>query len=379
MAPNLKDRLRHPIAYSREVFQKFFKHRNSFTVKKKTMGNQTGKESSSTSNSNSNSSSDFNKAKIDDALNKAIEHANITGKTWDALASNLEKHITTEQLNKEWEILTQKEELLAKEEHLVNTATKMENKAKNRYLNILPYDATRVKLRPVEGEEDSDYINANWVTSAERKYICTQAPLENTLDDFYRMLWETNSSALVMLTRLIELGRIKAHEYLPRVGDEPKKYGDIEVEVISEENGPNESYIKRKFTLKKGGDKHELAQYHFLAWPDHGTPTETETLLTMILDADSNLPSELSHERPTVVHCSAGVGRTGTYVIINSILEQITNSMKRDPTTPPTINLMKTLTELRTMRTSMVNHPDQYEFCYRTLLDHVKRLISQKH
>jgi len=315
--------------------------------------------------------------KFEETYNKMIADSNITGSTWEELEEKLSKHIAdTTTIEKEWEFLQRKDDVISRNEFLFTAALQPANKTKNRYLNILPYDTTRVKLAPIEGAPGTDYINANWVKSGERAYICTQAPLEHTVDDFYRMLWETKTRTIVMLTRFAELGRIKAHEYLPKVGEGKMKYGDIEVEVLSEEPSKDETYVIRKIKLTKAADSTNMIQFHFIAWPDHGVPDISDPLLDMAMVADQMTPP--SQETPTVVHCSAGVGRTGTYVIINSILEQITNHMKLNPNTPPVINMAKTLQDLRTMRPGMVNHIDQYEFCYKTILAHVQHLIKQR-
>jgi len=260
---------------------------------------------------------------------------------------------------------------------LFTAALQPGNKAKNRYLNILPYDTTRVKLSVSDPNLSTDYINANWVKSGERAYICAQAPLEHTVDDFYKMLWETNTKTIVMLTRFAELGRIKAHDYLPKLGEGKTKFGEIDAELLAEAPSKDETHVIRKIRLSKGTETpHNIIHLHFISWPDHGVPDISDPLLDMAMVADQMTPP--SQETPTVVHCSAGVGRTGTYVIINSILEIITNHMKLNPNAPPDINMAKTLQDLRTMRPGMVNHIDQYEFCYKTILAHIQHLIKQR-
>jgi len=334
------------------------------------MGNDIRKDSSSDLNSSVNSE------KWEDIYAKLISESNIIGSTWEELAENLSKHIEeTTLIDKEWEYLQRKDDLITRNEFLFTAALQPANKAKNRYLNILPYDTTRVKLT-VADPTSTDFINANWVKSGERTYICTQAPLEHTVDDFYKMLWETNTRTIVMLTRFAELGRIKAHDYLPRLGEGKTKFGEIEAEILSEEPSKDETYLIRKIKISKGTETHNIIHFHFISWPDHGVPEISEPLLDMAIIADQLTPP--TQDTPTVVHCSAGVGRTGTYVIINSILEIITNHMKLKPNTPPIINMAKTLHDLRSMRSGLVNHIDQYVFCYKTILSHVQHLIKQR-
>jgi len=334
------------------------------------MGNDIRKDSSSDLNAT------VSQEKWEDVYNKMVSEANITGATWEELAEKLAKHIEdTSLIEKEWEFLQRKDDLITRNEFLFTSALQSANKGKNRYLNILPYDTTRVRLSQIENNSSTDYINANWVKSAERTYICTQAPLEHTVDDFYRMLWETKAKTIVMLTRFAELGRIKAHDYLPKVGEGKTKYGEIEAECTAEEPSKDDTYVVRRVTLTKGTETQTLVQFHFIAWPDHGVPDISDPILDMAVLADQTTPSQ---DTPTVVHCSAGVGRTGTYVIINSILEPITNHMKTNPNVPPTINMAKTLHDLRSMRAGLVNHIDQYEFCYKCILAHIQHLIKQR-
>jgi len=189
------------------------------------------------------------------------------------------------------------------------------------------------------------------------------------------MLWENNINIVVMLTKFIEDGKIKAAEYLPSMDEDPKKYGQFHVEVLSEEKVNRDQFIVRKFILKKASERRTLTQFHFVSWPDHGVPPEGE-LLDLILQVNK-LEDQNSGKVPTLVHCSAGIGRTGTYIIINSVLELITEAMKEEKKVPPTLNLMKNVHALRGMRSGMVNHIDQYLYCYQAIGSHIERLVEK--
>jgi len=300
----------------------------------------------------------------------------ISGETWKDLLENLKKHVENKKaIEREWLKLAEKDNENSVCMDLFGSAASSVNKDKNRYLNILPLESTRVKLELKEGVVGSDYINANFVNTENRMYICCQAPLEETIEDFYRMLWQSNCSIVVMLTKYMEDGMVKATQYLPDVNEDPIKYGPFHVEVTSEEPMNNNDYVLRKFILKKNTERRTITQFHFLAWPDHDVPKEPKGLLDMIVQVNK-LEDSQEKRVPTVVHCSAGIGRTGTYVIINSILESISEAMKNENTKPSPINLMKALHSYRKMRSGLVNHVDQYYFCYNSIIGYIEELLK---
>lgn len=331
------------------------------------MGNNPAKTSRSPSSENSND------AEFEKQYAQVMEAANISAQTWEEFENKLEDHLKSDKMDKEWQFLSVKQDSM-NDPKLFATASAPENKEKNRYINILPYETTRVKLPPVEGVPGSDYINANHVMSGEINYICCQAPTKDTIPDFFRMLWETNSSTVVMLTKTIELGKVKAIEYWPAVGESPVKHGDIEVHTHSERTKESGSYVVRRMVMKRNGEKRTVRHFHFLAWPDHDVPDVFEPFKKLSQRVQQRI-RKLSKASPVVVHCSAGIGRTGTYIVITTILEDITNAKKNNEK-PPAINLMQTVHRLREMRTGMVNHPDQYEYCYKTILAHVKEQLG---
>ncbi|XP_051172997.1 tyrosine-protein phosphatase 10D-like isoform X1 [Leptopilina boulardi] len=193
------------------------------------------------------------------------------------------------------------------------------NRPKNRFTNILPYDHSRFKLQPVDDEEGSDYINANYVPghNSPREFIVTQGPLHSTRDDFWRMVWESNSRAIVMLTRCIEKGREKCDHYWP-VDTLPVYYGDICVTILNDSHYPDWSITE--FMLCRGDSKRVIQHFHFTTWPDFGVPSPPQTLARFVRAFRERVRPD---QRPIVVHCSAGVGRSGTFITLDRILQQI--------------------------------------------------------
>lgn len=193
------------------------------------------------------------------------------------------------------------------------------NRPKNRFTNILPYDHSRFKLQPVDDDEGSDYINANYVPgfNSPREFIVTQGPLHSTRDDFWRMCWESNSRAIVMLTRCFEKSREKCDQYWPN-DTQPMYYGDIEVQILNDSHYPD--WAITEFMIRRGNEQRMIRHFHFITWPDFGVPNPPQTLVRFVRAFRERVGPD---QRPICVHCSAGVGRSGTFITLDRILQSI--------------------------------------------------------
>uniref|UniRef100_A0AAR2IVK3 protein-tyrosine-phosphatase n=1 Tax=Pygocentrus nattereri TaxID=42514 RepID=A0AAR2IVK3_PYGNA len=204
------------------------------------------------------------------------------------------------------------------------TAKKDENRNKNRYGNIIAYDHTRVRLQALEGDPHSDYINANYIDGYHRPrhYIATQGPMQETVRDFWRMIWQENSASIVMVTNLVEVGRF----YL----NNAKGHHEIR----------------------------EIRQFHFTSWPDHGVPCYATGLLGFVRQVKFLNPPDAG---PIVVHCSAGAGRTGCFIAVDIMLDMAENE--------GVVDIFNCIRELRSQRVNMVQTEEQYVFVHDAILE----------
>ncbi|XP_074923454.1 receptor-type tyrosine-protein phosphatase delta isoform X25 [Chelonoidis abingdonii] len=236
------------------------------------------------------------------------------------------------------------------------------NKFKNRLVNIMPYESTRVCLQPIRGVEGSDYINASFIDGyrQQKAYIATQGPLAETTEDFWRMLWEHNSTIIVMLTKLREMGREKCHQYWP--AERSARYQYFVVDPMAEYNMPQ--YILREFkvTDARDGQSRTVRQFQFTDWPEQGVPKSGEGFIDFIGQVHKT-KEQFGQDGPISVHCSAGVGRTGVFITLSIVLERMRYE--------GVVDIFQTVKMLRTQRPAMVQTEDQYQFGYRAALEYL--------
>ncbi|XP_041086566.1 receptor-type tyrosine-protein phosphatase S-like isoform X17 [Polyodon spathula] len=236
------------------------------------------------------------------------------------------------------------------------------NKFKNRLVNIMPYETTRVCLQPIRGVEGSDYINASFIDGyrQQKAYIATQGPLAETTEDFWRMLWENNSTIVVMLTKLREMGREKCHQYWP--AERSARYQYFVVDPMAEYNMPQ--YILREFkvTDARDGQSRTVRQFQFTDWPEQGVPKSGEGFIDFIGQVHKT-KEQFGQDGPISVHCSAGVGRTGVFITLSIVLERMRYE--------GVVDIFQTVKMLRTQRPAMVQTEDEYQFCYQAGLEYL--------
>ncbi|XP_061782581.1 tyrosine-protein phosphatase non-receptor type 4 [Nerophis lumbriciformis] len=255
-------------------------------------------------------------------------------------------------------ILAQFDQLYRKRPGMTMLCAKLpQNISKNRYRDISPYDATRVILKSTD-----DYINANYInmeipaSSLINRYIACQGPLPNTCPDFWQMTWEQGSSMVVMLTTQVERGRVKCHQYWPNP-DSSASYGDFTVTCHNEEG--NSAFLVREMSLVhlQSEELRELTQIQYVAWPDHGVPDDSTDFLDFVALVRSKRTRQ---DQPMVVHCSAGIGRTGVLITMETALCLMECGQ---PVCP--LEIVRTMRDQRAM---MIQTPSQYRFVCEAIL-----------
>ncbi|TSK34863.1 Tyrosine-protein phosphatase non-receptor type 2 [Bagarius yarrelli] len=246
-----------------------------------------------------------------------------------------------------------------------------ENRNRNRYRDVSPYDHSRVRLENLE----NDYINASLISmeEAERNYILTQGPLINTRGHFWLMIWEQRSKAVIMLNRVIEKGSEKCAQYWPS-GEEGQMYFSDEgfvVTLVSEDVEPY--YTTRVLELQniKTGERRDIYHFHFTTWPDFGVPESPASFLNFLLKVRES--GSLQPENgPAVVHCSAGIGRSGTFSLVDTCL--VLMEKRKDASS---VDVQKVLLDMREYRMGLIQTPNQLRFSYMAIMEGAKYILGE--
>uniref|UniRef100_A0A0K0D9L1 Protein-tyrosine-phosphatase n=1 Tax=Angiostrongylus cantonensis TaxID=6313 RepID=A0A0K0D9L1_ANGCA len=242
------------------------------------------------------------------------------------------------------------------------------NLDKNRYLNIGAIESSRVRINT--SSNGSDYINANYIDSCEKRnaYIATQAPLPSTFADFWEMIWQETSNVIVVITNMVEDGRRKCDQYWPSSAGSSQTHGNYQVGLVKEM--PNAYFVHRILSLRVAKfvppAERRIHQLHFKGWPDHGVPDTVFPLLTFM-----HYVAEIHSTGPIVVHCSAGVGRSGSFILMDSMRRHLINSRK--------LNLMGHLMHMRRQREKVVQTVEQYILCHETIRQLIRHGITRIH
>lgn len=250
-----------------------------------------------------------------------------------------------------------------------NAGEKEENVKKNRYKDILPFDHSRVKLGLKTTNQDTDYVNANFIKGMDgpETYIATQGPLPNTVIDFWRMIWEYNVAVIVMACREFEMGRKKCERYFPLLEEEPLSFGTFRISCESEQ--ARTDYYIRALTVEYENETRRITQFHYVNWPDHDVPSSFDSILDMI-----GLMREYQEhdDVPICVHCSAGCGRTGAICAID-----YTWNLLKAGKIPEDFNVFRLIQEMRTQRHSAVQTKEQYELVHKAIAQLFEKQLEQ--
>eukprot|EP01102_Stenamoeba_stenopodia_P010195 TRINITY_DN3044_c0_g7_i1.p1 TRINITY_DN3044_c0_g7~~TRINITY_DN3044_c0_g7_i1.p1 ORF type:complete len:372 (+),score=69.37 TRINITY_DN3044_c0_g7_i1:387-1502(+) len=298
--------------------------------------------------------------------------------------TNIRRHIKDGYYGVEFQTIEQIS-MSGKVSYTIDEALKEVNQSKNRYSNVLPVDSTRVKLKVSDDiHEQSDYINANYVQGEDTCFIATQGPLPSTFNDFWRMIWETKSSVILMLTKDQEGSRIKCDKYWPE-GKNDRVYGNIKVELVSVQRECDDTVIQRVYKLQNlkelESEPRTVTHIQFLGWPDHGVPDTLDVILELVKKIET-IREQTSKTTPIVIHCSAGIGRTGAFIAAHIQLTKLhkhiskhtskTGSLKKIE--PHKFDVYETVLNLRKQRLGMVQQNEQYRFIYETLQKEIEKI-----
>ncbi|XP_071966723.1 tyrosine-protein phosphatase non-receptor type 1 isoform X2 [Engystomops pustulosus] len=245
-----------------------------------------------------------------------------------------------------------------------------ENKTRNRYRDVSPFDHSRIKLH----REDNDYINASLIKmeEAQRSYILTQGPLPNTCGQFWEMVWEQKSRGVVMLNRVIEKGSIKCAQYWPKKEDSPMLFEDTNLKLTLFSEDIKSYYTIRVLQLENLSteESREILHFHYTTWPDFGVPQSPASFLNFLFKVRESGSLNPEHG-PIVVHCSAGIGRSGTFCLADTCL--LLMDRRKDPSL---VDIKQVLLEMRKYRMGLIQTADQLRFSYLAVIEGAKFIMG---
>ncbi|XP_067093404.1 tyrosine-protein phosphatase non-receptor type 2-like [Osmerus mordax] len=245
-----------------------------------------------------------------------------------------------------------------------------ENRNLNRYRDVSPFDHSRVKLK----NSENDYINASLVImkEAQRTYILSQGPLTHTCGHFWLMIWEQGTKAVIMLNRVIEKGSEKCAQYWPTGEEQQKSLPDtgFVVSLLSEED--KSYYTIRVLELQntKTGGTREIYHFHYTSWPDFGVPESPASFLNFLFKVRES-GSLGSEHGPPVVHCSAGIGRSGTFSLVDTCL--VLMDKRKDPSS---VDIQRVLLDMREHRMGLIQTSDQLRFSYMAIIEGARGIMG---
>lgn len=278
------------------------------------------------------------------------------------------------EINEEWKNLPSAPSLNCRSMKTKCYATALGNRHLNRYQDVLPFESTRVKLG------SSSYINASYIEICTgHRYIAAQAPLPQSFDDFWQMVWESHVSVIVMLARFVEKRRVKAHCYWPSILNSAENFHQVSV-TLTKVQQQTEGITVQHFTLSKDSETRKLVHLHYTNWPDFGVPEKTGDIREIKRLAESfvqkhKVPSETSFgpTYPILVHCSAGIGRAGTFLAFLNYC-----NLAKQGTLHSSISVANIVSLLRKQRMCMVQTKEQYYFIYQLIQDEFEDVFETK-
>ncbi|XP_033910471.1 tyrosine-protein phosphatase non-receptor type 1-like [Acipenser ruthenus] len=245
-----------------------------------------------------------------------------------------------------------------------------ENKARNRYRDVSPFDHSRIHLQL----GTNDYINASLISmeEAKRSYILTQGPLPNTCGHFWEMVWEQKTHGVVMLNRVIEKGSVKCAQYWPQREEREMEFADTHFKLTLISEDVKSYYTVRQLELEnlQTQETREILHFHYTTWPDFGVPESPASFLNFLFKVRESgcLGSE---QGPAVVHCSAGIGRSGTFCLVDTCL--LLMSLRKDPSS---VSVRDVLLEMRRFRMGLIQTADQLRFSYLAVIEGAKSIMG---